>query len=241
MVLRPGQHLESHDAIMTCDDGITVVRATYPFGTFFEWTDRDGSFTATIPRSTMVVVAAPDAEKVDVEVLEVQGAAFYTSDRHVVSRAATVEARAIQDPGLVDALRQYVVAVLGSMEWDPLTPDRALGPWDMIWTREGGRAEIEILQFGPRADPHESTTVLDAWGRETPRRRFRSHTFLVMDPTVYANAQVIRVIGDVVIARHQAQVREFVSKHPGMSAFFGSVSPEETLRWRESLKEAELR
>jgi hypothetical protein len=133
--------------------------------------------------------------------------------------------------------RQLGVAQL---EWEPLAEGRLLGPWDMIWTMEGGRVEIEFL--APRYRMiDEWTGAVDSTGRPTGKNRFMSNMFFVMYPPVFREAKVTKALGDVRIARDREEVKAFVERNRvTLGAFEESHDPQYLKKWKEMLRKPEL-
>lgn len=222
--VRGGEHLGPYDAILTCQAASAVVRATRPFGGFLPWEERDGWFWAVVPELTTLAVTNDEGHQVDVEVVNVLGRVFYSTDREVMRRSAVLGGQVSSDHRQLEEERSQIRAELAQIDWDQLTPGQLLGPWDMIWTGQDGRVEIEILQRGPNRETDPSfIMVIDSLGHDTGRRRLRSHTVFVMNPRVYLSAKVTRVLGEVNLARSKDQVRAFVWKYPAERAFLGSL------------------
>lgn len=238
--LQRGQRLGLYDAIMTCESAAVLVRSTHTFSSLLTWEETEGLFWTTIPESTTVALVPDSGAGLDLEVMEVQGLTFYSTDRDVIRSSRTRSSQISSGSSRLDEFRKETLAELAAMDWEPLTVNQELGPWDVIWTRESGRVEIELVETGPETYHDASTTVLDSTGRETHRRRFRSHMVLIMNPRFYVKARVNKIIGEVSIAKDRNQVREFVWKHPGISAFFGPLDAQEHVRWMESLGKEEL-
>jgi len=132
--------------------------------------------------------------------------------------------------------------VLKPIGWVPLVADRILGPWDMLWVRNNGRVEIEIVKEGVVVLRNASTTVKDPDGRWTRKHRLAANSFFIMAPEYFIQARINKIIGDVLVATDADKVKEFYENYAsplwlGAPTLQGS---EWYARWLEMLKKPEL-
>lgn len=110
----------------------------------------------------------------------------------------------------------------------------------MILVQSGGRIEIEVTRDGP-IPLFDETSVRDAHGATTRKRRFPEHTYFVMVPEYFLEAKVNKVIGEVWIAKDTVKVREFYARLPlflwsdGTPLELGALE-----RWSDAVRKPEL-
>lgn len=133
------------------------------------------------------------------------------------------------------------LAELPLFGWGPVVEGRMLEPWDMLWVQRDGRVELEIVrEVGPplRDEAHD---VLAPDGSRTKRKRFPGDSYVVIHPRHWLEVRVTKVIGDVWAATERDRVEAFYLAHRSRQAVWGWSGAEDVRRWRDMLREAELR
>jgi hypothetical protein len=170
--------------------------------------------------------------------LNVQAVALATPEP--LATAITGESVSPRSPlGRVAQSLQGETVTLPTVGWQPVAEGTVLGPWDMLWIRPGGRAEIEITRDGQIPIRDHETDVRSADGGWTKKKRFRGTFYFIMVPMNYLEAKVDRVIGPVFVATDQERVKAFYGLYHSPQGGGGWSSAEEVIEWRRLLREGE--
>lgn len=240
--LRPGTTLGAFEAILTCGSSYIEVRSPRPVGGGFAWTESGDGFRAQVAGDVLMAIVPLDGrtgpEDMEVQVVTVSGTAYHSKDRDTIRRHSIF----LQDTMSTDEYARLQSAregSLGGFGWQPMAAGRILGPWDMIWTREGGRVEIEVVD-PPGAIIRGWSAVLDEAGRAIGKNRLMSNVQFIMVPTHFRQARINKVIGDVWIATDTHAVKTYFEKYGYVVARFGRFDEEARRRWQELLRRPEL-
>jgi hypothetical protein len=170
--------------------------------------------------------------------------AFNAPGRTIASRSS--ESNAMPIPNLAQAtqvqaeklviLNKQLEDSLKKMVWETLEGIRELGPWDMIWVRDAGRIEIEILQYGNYRVVDGETNVRDSQGGYTDKKRIRAESYFIMYPEHYRKARVNKIIGQVWVASHREEVKAFFDKYKIPL----KLGPRNEDTWEEDLRKEEM-
>lgn len=130
------------------------------------------------------------------------------------------------------------------IDWEPLREGRVLGEWDMVWTGDDGRLEIEVLP-DPKGRPDRSKfnpemTVPDEQGHATANWRLPRRAYLILQPDLYVPAKVNRIRGTVFIARDHDQVRKFFAPWKSTRRMFGKLDRQGLEKRKEFLRSPTL-
>jgi hypothetical protein len=231
--LSPGDTLGKDDAILTCESSSVEVKSDAPFYPGAHWEEKGGKYIGAIPSNVVVIAPSKSVDQdIQTEVLDVSGDAFYSSNRELNRKYHFLE---YKSSGMVEREQRY--KDMKAIGWEPLSLDHQLGPWDMIWTRGNGRAEIEVLKEGKHYASDRATDVIDSKGKLTRKKRLPRYSFLLIDPDSFSSAKVNKVIGEVWVATDPEKVKLFFKKHKvvlSLGAGAGEAG------WREMLRKEEL-
>jgi len=241
--LKKGDRLGTYDAILTCTDGTVTIKSNLVFNPYIKWEEKDREYLGRIPAEMHVVISTQSREKAQpnivVEAIEVSGEVIYSTDRNLIEKYGSIGSKPRESHEEIERKDRQQYDDLKTIGWEPLTIDRQLGPWDMIWTQENGRIEIEILKEGVTAIDDESTVVKDPKGHFTHKNRFPQNSYFIMDPEFYLKAKVNKIIGNVWVATDREKVKEFDAKYRTL-VNLGPMDREADLQWRETLKKEKL-
>lgn len=241
--LRRYDRLSANDAILVCGASEVEIVTSRPFGFDLSWTRGPQGFLAKVPASSLVALRpGSGSETVHAQVISVNGLAYYSQDRELIQKYKVGHLRKVaeEQASTRDRLRAQRLTDVQSITWDVATPNRELGPWDMLWTDTSGKVEIEILRDGPLPETLEGLEVKGSGSGPTRRIRLPRGTYLVLKPAHVEHAIIRRVIGDVKVAHDRAEVRAFLAKHGQFVGAFGEWSRDETRKWLEGLTRDDL-
>jgi hypothetical protein len=214
--LASGTRLHTWDGILTCDGARVVIVSNLGFGSLrshVRWTDGERGHEGTIPERLLVVLhPLQTSESIIVDVSEVVGRAFYSRDCEVFENLHLIESGSgtRRDAGVMDRERQTAQMHddLVLIPWLVLSEGDVLSRGEMLWTRAGGRVEVEIA--GSHGLVYHANDVIDREGRPTGRRRFSSDIYWTNE---YEEDRVTRVIGEVWRSADREAVTRFVDAH----------------------------
>lgn len=218
--ISPGDHLRVPGVLMTCDASGVRLSALSRMSSDFAWEERGNRFHAELGPRELVTLHSLSTDQPSpaqqVEVLWTTGRVQYSTD--MPAKYARVQAGG---PGsslakALAATRERLAADLKVLDWEPLTETRVLDEWDMIWTGDNGRLEIEMLpeskQRPDRTRSDSDMIVIDEHGHLSAKRRFLPRTYFIVQPEWYGPAKVNRILGTVYVARDRDQVKQFFAK-----------------------------
>lgn len=239
--LRQGEHLKTFDAILTCDSSTATVKATIPFSSSIKWEYRQGLYLGIIPPETIVVVRSEKGDPIQpdirLDIVEMHGHLFYSTDRELIEKRG-LTMMVMKDTALEQEKEKQKFKELKEIGWEPLTKGHLLGPWDMIWTQENGRVEIEIIEEGMDPIIDEATDLKARNGNFTRKKRFPANSYFAMYPRFYLGAKVNKIIGDVWVSTNREKVKGFLLKnHTTGAGALGLMDRETDFKWRKMLRE----
>jgi len=241
--LKKGDRLETYDAVMTCKSATVIIKSNLPFNPYIQWKGKDGVYQSKIPADMLVAIRTQSGDtsqpKIEVEAMEMSGEVLFSTNRDLIKKYGFLGSKAPRSQDETEKEEKQQYGDLKAIGWEPLTIERQLGPWDMIWTQENGRVEIEILKEGIDSLVDESTNVKDPKGRLTNKRRFPPNSYFIMHPQFYQHAKANKIIGEVWIATDLEKVKEFNAKYKTFTNL-GPMDRDTDLKWREMLKKEEL-
>ena len=146
-------------------------------------------------------------------------------------------------PGVLFAAHTWLdwLSELPRFDWSPVVEGQTLEPWDMIWVQKDGRVEIEIVRDGGEPWLDEEHDVVTRGGERTGRKRFPGNSYVVVHPSFGQEVRVTRVIGDVWASTERDRIEAFYLQHRSRQAVWGWSSADEIRRWRDMLKEEQLK
>lgn len=246
--LQTGARLTTGDAVLTCSDSTVTIRSERPvdFGPGAPLVlkkQKNGHIGILRAEALMVLKPVFDHQtKVEFTVIGVEGLVYGSTDRELIrkynmgSHYTLTAEEAKQDA----RKKEQRLKDLEAIGWKPLTLERQLGPWDMIWTQNKSRVEIEILQYGEYRIRDEQTDVRDAKGELTSKKRFTANSFFIIEPNTYVSARVNKIIGNVRVATSHANVKRFYKKHHVSNDIWEEMDEEAYDKWEEMLKKDSL-
>lgn len=239
--LRPDTRLEKFDAVLTCRFGRVVLRSSRPIGHGLEWSQGADHFEATIAGESLLALlplGETESRDIEVEAVAVSGVAYYSTDRHAIRRHGIFAITGTTLAGHA-AMESARARDLDALKWEPLSEGRLLKPWDMVWTREGGRVEIEVMD-PPGAIIRGWSAAVDEWGRRTGKNRLMGNVHFIMVPPYFRSARASRVIGDVGIATDAEAVKRYFERHRYAVSRFDGFDDEAARKWQEILRKPRL-
>lgn len=243
-LLRKGDRVETNHALVTCRGSSVTVKSNLAFDPAIDWKEEHGVYRGLIAAEVALVVRTPETRiaqpKIELEVLEVTGEAIYSTKRHLIgkNRGALQSSLIRSQKDFLEKQRQRWDD-LKAIGWKRLTPDRVLQPWDMIWTKDNGRIEIEILEKGKEYFADDSTDVRTKEVEYTLRKRFPRETYFIMHPEIFRKARVNKIISEVLIATDKTKVQKFFEKYQSPYKTKAPQDPTARKQWLESLRTGE--
>lgn len=237
---RPGERLNPGEVLLTCTGGEADIESSVPFRHDLHWERDTALYRTSISGDRLIVI--PHIDEPDgstIELIAVRGNVLVSRDRDAIRKSGIVGARS-GPPVELQQRKNKLRADLEKLHWRLWRGGEVLGPWTMIWIREGGRAEVEILRRGPTPYVDRGVTVLDSQGRPTRKLRFVGNTYFVVDPDYYAQVRVNKVLGEVVIADAESQVQALVGRYGTPSAFFGQLDRDAYFQREQMLRREDL-
>ncbi len=240
--VREGMRLGTEGAVFVCSSSLVRIRSTSKFhASAIKWESATGGFLGTMYSEMFYVLVGEEKSEPErtthADVVEVEGEAFYTKSQELKRKYKSPTAQKMPEASIgADKCWYQRYQNLRSIGWQPVGPDRHLGPWDVVWTQANGRVEIEILEPGEAIYVDESVTVVDPQGQLTNKMRLPPRSFLIIDPHLFRRANINKTLGEVLISRNHEIVKEFSMKyktHKGLNLW--TVPP-----WEEILKKQEL-
>lgn len=240
-VAQTGQQLRNFDAIMACEASTVTIRANIPFASEVRWTKDGEWYRGTIPAKTTIIVVDERDERVpvSVEILATRGRVFFSDDRDVIERSGLSLLRG-SNLKAREQSEKAMFAELQAMTWRVLRESEPLGPWDLVWTGQTGRVELEIITPGPEYVWDGAADVRTPDGRLTRRKRFFEYTMFAMHPAHYRVARIVSVIGNVWVATDRQRARDFIQKHGILVDAFGPSVGEPEWKRLEKLSRPDL-
>lgn len=242
--LRPGDQLKRDDAVLTCGSSGVALISNRSFGMGLQWEGEEGYLRTTIPGSSLIIVSShkslpSNGGKLLAKVTIVQGRVYYSTGRALRAEPGLIDV-VKRGSGEVDRKVEEMLSDLVKMEWGLLQTGQDLGPWDMLWTGDHGRVEVEMLDAGGYRLIDGSVAVTDALGRLTNKIRVGSNAYLILHPDYYGKVRVTGIIGEVYVARNPEEVMRFYSLHQSMLWIYGIRGAADYQRWLEMLRKGQL-
>jgi hypothetical protein len=226
--LNKGDHLNTYDAILTCDFATVVVRSDLLFNKSFEWNQKNGEYEGRIPSNVLLVIRTHGGDKIKsdakVKILEVKGEAFYSADRDLIQEYGFTLINSQEQKQMEEArkLHDDLIAV----GWKPADINQPLDPWDMVWTQKTGRIEIEILKEAVSIIEEDGTTN-KTQNQSSTLKEIPPNSYFIMYPHFFLSAKLKKITGEAWIASNRNKVREFSEKyHRPRNSYFNYSSPD---------------
>ncbi len=241
--LRAGERLDLFDAVLTCRASGVVLRSSRPVGTGVDWVGTDREFVGSMGADSLIALISLEAKDppsgVTIEAIAVSGVAYYTKDHDAIRDNRILKAKRM-GVAEYERIRSAEEQELASLRWQRVSEGQALGPWNMIWTRQGGRVEVEVLEPPSAYTIAPWSGVVDQAGQRTEINRLMSNVHFIMKPAEFLRARVNKVIGDVMYTTDEEGVRAFFSRYGRWVRYSGDFDRNAYRSWLKMLRRPSL-